>query len=225
MSDPAPETIIREAIALSSCDPDGACPSVCGSVPPIDNCLRHQAISAVRQLVRERDEARAENERLRLAISRSLSPLGVAYTHADILTRVAYETTQETKNVATIAATNANQARSDLFAALAAAQEPPASTSTDVKDGRCQKCGGFPLLDECGCLSGPWQEPPAKGGRRRRVLALQRRRNMRERLRPRLVRRHPPLPRLQRHGQGEGSGDLVSDVRMQQAPSTERNQP
>ena len=55
MSDPAPETIIREAIALSSCDPDGACPSVCGSVPPIDNCLRHQAISAVRQLVRERD--------------------------------------------------------------------------------------------------------------------------------------------------------------------------
>ena len=47
---------------------------------------------------------------------------------------------------------------------LAAAQEPPASTSTDVKDGRCQKCGGFPLLDECGCLSGPWQEPPAEGG-------------------------------------------------------------
>ena len=54
-SNPTPETIIREAIALSSCDPDGACPSVCGSVPPIDNCLRHQAISAVRQLVRERD--------------------------------------------------------------------------------------------------------------------------------------------------------------------------
>ena len=120
MSDPTPETIIREALPLLPDDPRTLYISESAARESI---AAHDALDA---LVRERDEARAENERLRVAISRSLAPLGVAYTHADILTRVAYETTQETKNVATIAATNANQARSDLFAALAAAQEPPA---------------------------------------------------------------------------------------------------
>lgn len=147
MSDPAPEIIIREAIALSSCDPDGACPSVCGSVPPIDNCLRHQAISAVRQLVRERDEARAEIERLRAENAWRAS---------------------ETEMLDRLEVLALDAAYSDAFvglqlrAALAAAQEPPAD--------ECSYCGltlepgeTHAQHPDAGCVA---QEPPAKGGDR-----------------------------------------------------------
>ena len=51
--------VLRHGLLVSACDRDGACEIECGQVPPLENCVRHQALAVVAEVEQLVEAARA----------------------------------------------------------------------------------------------------------------------------------------------------------------------